>query len=410
MSSLKCLILSAFSAVFFLVFSYWITNLRFPVSGEKTVLSRLEQLRNIVHPKPRVVPDSVLFVNVSYDKEFVAMRDEFGFPAGRTQITSRHKLLELLQYLKKEGTYKYVLLDVFFGEGFSTEWDDSLFSTIVSMPRIVVPCHADEPLADERLKEKAGLSDYIITFNESDFVKYPYFSDKQKSIPIRMYEEITGHRIDRKGILYNDGPMLARRSVVLTYELRADAMYADNGEKMWYNLGMDLLSDSIAGVDGRGSNLLYESPELSKDKYIVIGAFEGDDTHLTFSGGLSGAVINFNAFISLMNRHHIVSVTLLCVLFVVFFILSYLTFSRRRMLDVINDMKGKTKNKTIQKGLHLLTFLNTWVGLSLFLTILCVLTYLILGEAYDILATSTLFYVMQRCVMAYDRKLSRERN
>ena len=403
MRNTKCLVWSAVSALAFLMVSYWITNLRFPVSGEKTVLSKLELLRSMLFYKEQTVPDSILFINVTYDKVSVPVIDEYGFPAGQTQITDRHKLLELLTFLKQDGSYKYILLDVFFGKEGTTEWDDSLFATIASMPRITVPCHSDEPIADQRLQAKAGLADYITTFSVPDFTKFPYLTDSQKSLPVKMYEELTGHEIRREGLLYTDGLMLARSSIVLTFDLKADAMYADDGEKIWYNLGMDLLADSLPGTEERGNNLLYESPGLTKNKYIVVGALNGDDTHATFAGQMSGAVVNFNAFISLLNRHHIVSVTLLCILFVTFFFLSYLALSRKHLQDLLEGWTTTTKNKWQHRGLKALKMLSSWVGLSLFLTLLCIITYLLLGEAYDIFITSTLFYLLQKAVCLYDK-------
>ena len=403
MRNAKSLAGAAVCALFFLMLSYWITNLRFPVSGEKAVLSNLELLRSMFLSTKQEVPDSVLFVNVTYDKVSVPKLDEYGFTAGQAQITDRQKLLQLLKYLKQTDCYKYILLDVFFEKDVWSEWDDSLFSTIATMPRIVVPCHSDTPIADDRLLPKAGLADYLVTFSESDFVKFPYLSDSLESLPVKMYKDLTGHEIRKSGLFYSDGLMLARSSIVLTFDLKANTTYAENGEKIWYNLGMDLLADSLPGMQEKGSNLLYESPELTRDKYIVVGAFNGDDTHTTFAGEISGAVVNFNAFISLLNRHHIVSVTLLSVLFVVFFLLSYLIFSRKRLKTLLESWSANTRNKWQRRGLKALTMMSSWIGLSQFLTIVCVTTYLLLGEAYDIFITSTFFYIMQKAVELYDK-------
>ena len=41
------IILSALLAIGFLLFSYWITNLRIPLSGEETVLTNFELVRDI---------------------------------------------------------------------------------------------------------------------------------------------------------------------------------------------------------------------------------------------------------------------------------------------------------------------------------------------------------------------------
>ena len=403
MKSKGRIILSFVLSIGFLVFSYWITNLRFPISGEKALLTKLELLHDYLWPRGSEVIDSVLFVNVTYDKELRPTEDEYGIPEGNIPITDRHKLLRLLQYLKEKNDYKYILLDVFFSNDVRTEWDDELFATIEQMPRIVIPCHSDEMLADERLKAKAGLADYLVTFSESDFVKYPYFCDTIQSIPVKMYEELTDRRIKRRGIFYTDGWHIVRSSIVLTFSLRAYERYADNGEKIWYNLGMDLLDDSIPEIGVKGDNLLYLRPELTRGKYIVIGSFQGDDTHTTFLEEMSGAVINFNAFISLLDGHHIVSLSLTVILFVVFFLLSYLTLSRKRLQDLLQQLAKSAHNKAIRITLKIMIFVCTWIGYSMLLTILCVITYLTLGEAYDIFITSTMFYLFGLSITLFDK-------
>lgn len=385
------------------MFSYWVTNLRFPISGEKALLTKLELIHDYFWPRGNEAIDSALFVNVTYDKELRPITDECGTPSGRTQITDRHKLLRLLQYLKRNNDYKFILLDVFFGNDVQTKWDEELYATIDSMDRIVIPCHSDAVIADKRLVLKAGLADYLVTFSESDFVKYPYFCDSAKSIPVMMYEEVTGRKIEKHGIFYTDGWHLVRSSIVLTFDLRANETYADNGDKIWNNLGMDLLDDSIPELNASGDSLLYKLPEMTRNKYIVIGSFRGDDTHTTFLEEMSGAVINFNAFISLLRGHHIVSATLAILLFIIFFLLSYLTLSRKRLKDLLEYMAESSQNKSMRVVLKVLIWLCSWIGYSLLLSIMCIITYILLGEAYDIFITSTMFYLFNLSITLFDK-------
>ena len=113
-------------AIGFLLFSYWITNLNFPISGERALLYKFELFKNYVFPRESTVNDSILLIDVSYDKTPVKATDEYGIPIGDIQITDRQKLLELLQVLKKRTDYKYILLDVFFGEKGVTPQDSAL--------------------------------------------------------------------------------------------------------------------------------------------------------------------------------------------------------------------------------------------------------------------------------------------
>ena len=185
--------------------SYCLTNLNFPISGEKVLLYRFELVRNYLFPRECTVNDSILLIDVSFDKTPVKVTDEYGMPIGDTQITDRKKLLELLQELKRRDDYKYILLDVFFGQKGETSQDSALYVTICSMDRIVVPCHSDEALADSSLIGKAGIADYTTTYKEGGFVKYPYMSDDGMSLPLRMYEDMTGRTIRKHWFIYTDG-------------------------------------------------------------------------------------------------------------------------------------------------------------------------------------------------------------
>ena len=278
----KQVIWSAVIAVGFLIISYCITNLHIPISGEKAVLYKFEMYRNYLFPRSCSVPDSLLFVNVAYDKEFVEATDEYGLPVGQTQITDRQKLLQLLQELKRRNDYKYILMDIFFDEETHTSADSVLFATICSMPRIVIPRHRDGKLANEALYAKAGMADYTTTYKEAGFVKYPYLIDSVASMPLRMYEDITGRTIKHHWFLYTDGWKIVRKSVILAFDVNVNTPYNEEGEKNWYNLGADLLGND------EEKGLLYELPELTKGKYIAIGAMAEDDMHSTYLDARTG--------------------------------------------------------------------------------------------------------------------------
>ena len=97
-----------------LLFSYWVTNLHFPISGEKEVISIFEFVRGIIMPEQKGY-DDVLLIDVLYDKELIEKTDEMGAPLGDGYaITDRRKLLRLLEHLKRKNDYAYILLDVTF--------------------------------------------------------------------------------------------------------------------------------------------------------------------------------------------------------------------------------------------------------------------------------------------------------
>ncbi len=387
----KKVIWSLVIAIGFLLFSYCMTNLDFPISGEKFLLYRFELVKNYLFPRTSTVNDSILLIDVSYDKTSVNVTDEYGMPIGDIQITDRQKLLALLQELKKRNDYKYILLDVFFGQKGETPQDSVLYATICSMDRIAMPCHNDEALADSSLREKAGLADYTSTYKVSGFAKYPYMPDDGISLPLKMYKDMTGRTIRKHWFIYTDGWHLVRKSIVLTFDINVKSAYNEEGEKVWYYLGADILGND------EGNGLLYEIPDLAKGKYVAIGAFQGDDNHSTYIGSVCGTLINLNAYFSLLHNHHVVSVTLVIIMFFAFFVLTYLTLTRQDLRGLADSMTKK-QNYRWRTRMRTLSAICSWIGYSLFLTILCILTYVFLGEVYEIFITSTMFYLLSLAV------------
>ena len=378
----KRIILSVITALFTLVFSYWVTNLNIPISGEKEVIATYEYLTNSEHPLN--VPDSILLINVSYDRELVDVTEN-EIPIGNTPITDRKKLLKLLKGLEQDTTYKYVLLDIFFSERYNTDADSALFSTINSLPRIVVPCHQNSTISSEINKNKLGIADYLTTPLSTDFVKYQYTSSDGISLAQKMYEDMTKHKIDDHTLFYFDNGHLARNSVVLTYELLFNQTIHDYNSSIWQNLGTDVLDE--------------ESDELNidyKDKYILIGAFD-DDIHSTYMGAVSGPIINFNAYLALLHGKHYVSLWFFFIMFILFFIMSFLVYSEKTLKDYLAQFP-QFAWKPLQIVMRIILLFCSWMGFASILTFMCIVTYLQLGEIYDIVITATFFELLRKSI------------
>ncbi|MCK8621043.1 CHASE2 domain-containing protein [Prevotella sp. E13-27] len=386
MKQKKIIIWSTVISIGMLVFSYWITNLQFPISGEKEVISIFEAIRGVVYDPSESVESGVLLIDVDYDKQLVTKTNEYGKPLGDAfPVTDRTKLVKLLDVLSKKNDYAYIILDIGFEEGEETDADSTLYATISKMERIVIPCNKMESLADTCLNTKAGLAYYNITPIESDFVKYPYFSKTKdgmfSSMPLKMYEDITKRHISSHGFLYTENGRLVRTSLVLNLDyIPYDAE--------WFNLGNDLLY-------GNAIDRLK-----TKKKYIIIGS-SGMDMHATYRGRVPGAIINFNAYQALMNNHHVVSPTLAIILFISFFIFSYLILSRKKISESLAKRKLQ-KNKWLRLMQRMLVAFCSWMGFSLYLSVLCITTYVFLDEVYDIFVTSTVFYIINLIVKLSD--------
>ncbi|MCR4847731.1 MAG: hypothetical protein K5920_02625 [Bacteroidales bacterium] len=346
--------------------------------------------------------DSVLFINVNYDKVMQPYCDPRSGWCGRVPIVDRHKLLLLLQFLKtqeekakvlNEEYYKFILFDVFLGDDVTTEWDNELFSTILSMPRIVIPYREGERIADERLMQKAFLAKYSQSILIAGFTKYPYYirtkkGEWEETLPAAVFEEMTGRKIKKIGPLYFDGWRLAKRSCFLPLDVCPN---------YWQNLGVDLLDDTliisqngISTICQIGDNRLLNSPNLTKNKIIVIGSDQGDDMHNTFKGELAGAAVNYNALVSMQKGRYRIELLPVLFLLVVYFLLTCYILGNGKMR--ILDSEWYRKLKTIWK--ILIFFLLALFGCYFVLKLCCILLFFLFDRIFEIFIVSILFSLL----------------
>ena len=372
----KCLILkSVTTAIVLLLFSYIVTNIGFELSGESDLIKKTNSVKSLLISDEGPVPDSILFVNICYDKELVDVNDEDGFLKGKIDITNRQALYDLLELLSVRADYKYVLMDVFFEDGISSETDSALFAKICSMNRIVIPKHRDATLAgDSKLEEKSSFSDYTTTLFGNDFNKYELLDGEEKSMALTMYENVTGNAIDKIGPFYYDGYSLCNRTLFSKQMILFNTPYDKYGEKNYYHLTTDLLQDPEG------------AQALMKDKYIFVGDMELDDIHDTVQGELPGSVITANIFIALMNGKHKIPIYVVIILFTIYFIFSYSIFSHHSMSELLVSKIDKKYPKLLSPfSVNLLS----WISYSLILSGICLLFYYTLYISYDIFLTAT---------------------
>lgn len=363
---LKPIGISALIAIPILFLTLAANNLRWTFGAEKAKLMWYEHLRrgwggevgNDV-----LVDSMLLLIDVHNDRLLV--EDEM--EGGREAVVNHAHLYKLLRELSEGDDYKYIMLDVFLDAGISQPGDSALYRLIASMPRIVIP-KAPKPLADSCLMSKAGAAQYGTAIWETDFVKYPYWTKDESSMPLMMYEELTGRHVSRYGPLLFEGKQLVRSSTILTYEIVEDERLMEN------RLFMDMIvSDSI------DSPVLF-TPDMAKDKYVLIGDFSSD-RHNTFLGSMSGTLINFNAYLSLVRGHHYITIGLifglyLLFIFLVFVTIHYTSFSRFIM----------------------------WLGYPAILLIVCLLTYIWSNQVYDVLWVTIIFYLLEKLVYLWENR------
>lgn len=370
------LIKSIAAAFLLLLFSYIITNVGFVLSGESDLIKQTNSLKSVFVTTDDIVPDSILFVNICYDKELVGIYDQDGFLKGNIDITNRHALNTFLELLSSNDDYKYIMLDVFFEEGMNSNADSALFTKISTMDRIAIANYRDATLVrGYNLEEKSRFSDYTITLLDNDFNKYELLDGNNQSVALTMYEETTGNTIKHLGPFYYDGNHICNRTLFSKQAIAFNSPYNRNGEKNYYNLSTDLLED----------------PEnvhtLTKGKYIFVGDLELDDFHYTVEGRLAGCVIMANTFIALMNGKHKIPISVILILFFTYLIFAYSIFSHQTISELLKQGIG---NKVPMFRSPLIETLISWLGYSFILSAICLICYYVYDTSYDIFLTATL--------------------
>lgn len=363
------LLISAIIAFSFLIIAFWASNLGFPISSEKTLLTWFDAL---AYSKESKYIDSVLIIDAHYDKQMLMEYDDYMYEdsLGRVAVVNRNDLLQLLNYLKQRKDYRYIMLDISFDKTLRQMNDttgNALYKLIASMNNIVFARDSVE-LADTCMKKKAGYVNYFITVMEKDFVKIPYLVNEDVSLPLKMYQdltgkglkELTGKRLKNICPLYYDEG-LSIGSSTLTFDLT----YSDILKRhSFYDLHR-IVENDFRDIEDQVSG-----------KYILIGDFE-EDIHSTYKNikGEPGPIINFNAYLSLVNGHHKVSVLMLFFLFAIFWFLAYNTLHQSEY-----------------------AWLYMWMGYPTYMIIFCFITYILFDEIYDVLISTTLFYFLKTII------------
>jgi hypothetical protein len=307
--------LSVLTSTIIIIFTYVMGNSGYPLPGETGALKQITDYKKFLGMQIGNVPDSILFINVCYDKALVPY-EENEVPVGNTIITDREKLLLFLTKAKEANNYRYIFMDVFFEEGMETEYDSALFNTIISMDRIVIPKHKGVNMCDSILYQKASNADYATTWQALTFSRYQYIHDEDESVALKIYQDRFGSDIKKHwgGLWYTDNGRLCQNSATLLLPIRIMGSLLDEEgqvrERNYIYLSADLLDlDEVMPVS-----------EQIDDKLIVIGDFKSD-VHSTFLGPQPGSSILFNGYIALSQGAHLVNWLYMGILFVIYIII-----------------------------------------------------------------------------------------
>ena len=305
-------------AVAIVLLSYFVANIPYPLLDSWMPFSFVELTGR--HLSASYPEDSVLCVNVAYDKQLADAYSKAGFKLGHSDVTDRGKLLRFLQ-IAKQADYRYIFLDVRFPEGLKTENDEDLFSLIEGMPRLVLSNHSSYggySIADSSLLSKSALADYRMTAF-TGFTRYQYLQHGQESVALRMYRDMDGGDIRKFGPFYFSGGWPCRNSQFVRIP-----KFVMEQEREDYTLRYPYL-----GAHYLDWNTDEELARSLKGKIILIGDFD-EDLHQTYVGDVPGAMLSFLGWWELHTSRHIVPVWLIITLLILYSLIVFLLLTPHR--------------------------------------------------------------------------------
>ncbi len=354
--------------------SYFIGNSDIPMPDEMKVLRTFDRFMKISGQYEDNVPDSILLVNVCYDKQLVdyAVHD---IPVGQFVITDREKLLQFLTAAYEADNYRYIMMDVFFEHNIESPQDSALFATIRKMNRIVIANHTDSYLSDSLLKSKSAYADYTVTWKVTKFSHFQFMREGgEPTMPLRIYEDLTGKTIKQWGPFYFSDGRLCKNAITLNLPIRVAEDYSLETpnilEKRYEFLGADILAhDSI-----------YPISMQLEDKIVIIGDFM-TDVHDTYLGPQPGSLICINAYNALQQGDHYFNWGWALVQFIIYFIICYFLMSRLTFARMLPNVY-----------LRMLFFI---FSVPTILLIVALIAYVTTGYVYNMYIPTFLYWLYQ---------------
>lgn len=384
---LKWILFSVINAVIMTAGGYVINNL--PIyNGDRSELYSLLHLLRLRNGKEMNMRDSVVAVNVAYDKQLTEVVDSNGFRLGQTDITDRGKLFEFLSVLDKADKYRYILLDVRFEKGLTSSADSPLFNLLSRMDRISIAGQTDIATADSRLEKKTAFAEYNVNDLSTGFNRYRIVSDSGYYIPAKMYSDLTGRKPKGRYGIYTEDGKLIQNSVFALFPMEEDSRVRNGSEFVetdYLNLGADILET----MDEK------EIQEMAEEKVVIIGDFV-EDVHDTYVGKVAGPMVIYCSYRALAERNHYLSPWFLLTMFLIYFCMSMSLLMRTDFIRTFPFIRRINS--------WLVQLLAGFIGYSLIFLIIDTVNFLIFGVVYSFYFQGLYFALLQQILELKSRK------
>lgn len=370
--------LNAFAMIFI---SFFLMNKPVVQGDEKSIIKYASYLKtHVLGWETKPPRDEFLFINICYDKQLIAINDDFGFPIGNIDITDRKKLATFFGLLNNyQDSIKYVICDVFFKD--PSQYDAVLENQLQTMPNAIVSYHTknDSMLDFPIIDVNKGLADYTASYGV--FYKYKLtFFDTVKTVPLKMHEYLAEKKYKHGGLISWLGDDMILNHFVLNFRIRHDDLFGSKEKRYPYiNLG-ELLA------------LLPDTNYIGtfiKDRIILIGDFEDHDIHKTMAGYLPGPLIMLNAYLALHYGDNVITWPFIIILFMTYLAISLIVF---HPVQIENKIFARLKENPK------LSFIAGFMSYLTILMILSIITYLFFNIHINILYISTYIYGLEQLI------------
>lgn len=322
-----------------------------------------------VHSVERVLisdeegPDGHFFIDVSYSKATAPVFYDQGrkMPKGTVSITDRASLIKLVKHLEGTG-YQYLLLDIAFEV--PSEYDSTLQSELHRIGKNIMA----RGLGPSVISGRNGSVGFTLVGGIAyKFSLQPGDSDNDKSLPLKMFEEIHGVEYERYSLFGKMGEELLLNTFVIDLPINKYNDQNTRGEVINLNTFLGWSKDEVK--------------RNVKDKLVVVGDFNHDKFE-TALGEMPRAMVLLNTYLSLKNGKADLNLFFLIYLFICYLLLSmYLVFNGNDWLN----QKGK---KAIPK--------SRYIKLLGMLSLISILAYVIFGRLNTVLFISVGIYFTEK--------------
>ncbi|MDO3644467.1 CHASE2 domain-containing protein [Mucilaginibacter sp. L3T2-6] len=344
-------LISFLHAFVLLLLTAWWINSDYTYGDERMLIQQASIFKRVVLGLDEDPPKKdFLFINLAHDKALIPIADGLG----NDVITDREKLASFFEIFKRhQKEIRFGLCDVFL-KGHS-DYDVQLERSVAGIHNIIFPTHYDENGKVEPLSLRVphAMADYRMA--NSGFFKFKLFqNDSIPSIPVYLYQQLTGNHFTWLYGWPMDNGRLTMNSMIIDYPIRSYELF-QQAEYPVVNLSELMILPEQTIVN-----------EFLKNRIVLLGDFE-NDVHDTIYGKTPGTLILLNVYLTMMSGRHLVSLWWL-----LFLIGGYTIFSRLMLFP----QYGKAKH---------MRWFAPLLASATFLAFLSVISYLMFHQPVQVL-------------------------